>query len=153
MPGTLVEKATCETCGMEVRDGSAFCFNCGESVVIEPPPPPIIKPANGSLNGSDPMGAVTLAFGEVEPAPILMPEGKPAFISEEPPPAEISIAEPTASSTAFPAQRPRRTRLVKKAPVEVEWVESSRSGIGYVAGVLVFALAAVALLVLAMYLR
>ncbi|NOT49073.1 MAG: zinc ribbon domain-containing protein [Acidobacteria bacterium] len=142
MPGTLVEKAICESCGSEVRDRSAFCFNCGESVVVEPPPPPIGKPATGTLNGKN---ASTLAFSEMEPAPVLMPEGD----------LPIATEAPNAEKTSVPITRPRRTRLVKKtlSPVEVEWVENTGSSIGYIVGSVIFALVAIGLLVLAMYLR
>lgn len=44
MPKTAVKEAVCDICGAEVREGSAFCFNCGGSVSeaeeIEPIPPP-----------------------------------------------------------------------------------------------------------------
>lgn len=150
MPGTLVDKSICESCGSKVRDGSAFCFNCGEAVRVEPPPPPIIKPPTGTLNGSS--NEKTLAFSQMEPAPVLMPEGEPLpVISEAPAPQ----TEAPAPKTEVPAARPRRTRVIKKtsAPVEVEWVERSGSSFGYIIGSIVFALIAIGFLVVAMYLR
>jgi uncharacterized Zn finger protein (UPF0148 family) len=46
MAEVVVEKAVCEKCGMDVRDGTAFCYNCGAAVgsvpeasVVEPAEP------------------------------------------------------------------------------------------------------------------
>ncbi len=145
MPGTLVEKAACETCGTEVRENSTFCYNCGESVV-EPPAPPILKPDTGTLNGGDSTGAKTLTFADPEPAPIAMPESTSSegFGSQPGPPA-----------SGVPTAFPRRKRPVKKVapPVEVEWVEHSGSSVLFIVGSVVVALAAIGLLVLAAYLR
>ena len=33
MSETITEKATCEKCGADVREGTAFCYNCGINVV------------------------------------------------------------------------------------------------------------------------
>lgn len=33
MPETTVEKATCENCGVEAREGTTFCYNCGTPVL------------------------------------------------------------------------------------------------------------------------
>lgn len=145
MPETLVEKATCEACGKEVRDGSTFCFNCGESVVVQtPPPPPIVKPPTGTLNGRTPSGSDTLPYFEIEPAPVLMPEGDP-----------LPVKKSSQQKLEAPAPRPRRTRVVKKTltPVEVEWVENPGSSIGYIIGAVVFAVIAIGLIIVAMYLR
>jgi len=32
MADTTVEKATCENCGVEAREGTRFCYNCGTPV-------------------------------------------------------------------------------------------------------------------------
>ncbi len=144
MPGTLVEKETCGSCGTEVRDGSVFCYNCGETVVTEAPPPPILKPATGSLNGSSSKNAKTLAFSDPEPTPILMPD-RPPVIAEE-------LSE---KKTTMPGERVRRSRPVKKTqvPAEVEWVENSGSSWLFILGSVIFALIAAGFLAAAMYLK
>jgi len=61
MPKTAVEETVCDICGVEVRDESLFCYNCGgsvsilESIAPDPipvPSEPIVardkKPTNGS---------------------------------------------------------------------------------------------------------
>ena len=37
MAETLVEKEICKECGVDVRPNTAFCYNCGKSVVVEDP--------------------------------------------------------------------------------------------------------------------
>ena len=32
MPEAITEKAVCEKCGADVRDGTTFCYNCGTSL-------------------------------------------------------------------------------------------------------------------------
>ncbi|HEX3102025.1 MAG TPA: zinc-ribbon domain-containing protein [Pyrinomonadaceae bacterium] len=32
MPETITEKATCSKCGADVRDGTTFCYSCGNRV-------------------------------------------------------------------------------------------------------------------------
>ncbi len=32
MPQTVVEKAICDNCGADVREGTAYCYNCGVPV-------------------------------------------------------------------------------------------------------------------------
>ena len=32
MPEAITEKAVCEKCGADVRDGTMFCYNCGTSL-------------------------------------------------------------------------------------------------------------------------
>lgn len=32
MPGTVVEKAVCDSCGVDVRKNTLFCYNCGSKV-------------------------------------------------------------------------------------------------------------------------
>lgn len=162
MPETFVEKAVCEACGKKVRDGSAFCFNCGESVIPEPPPPPIIRPPAGTLNGRKrKKGAKTAELFEPELAPIVMPEGKP--VMEEPAKTDEIVSvpapdpEPVVAASPTRVDRPnqRRTRLTKKVlePVEVEWVENSGSSVLYIVGSVILAILAVLLVMAAMYLR
>lgn len=61
MPKTAVEEAVCDICGVEVRDGSLFCYNCGgsvsilESIAPDPipaPSEPIIARGDRQANGS-----------------------------------------------------------------------------------------------------
>lgn len=61
MSKTAVETAVCDICGVEVREGSQFCYNCGGSVAkaveaepIPVPDEPIVPddtPANGHPRG------------------------------------------------------------------------------------------------------
>lgn len=56
MAEMVVEKAVCQTCGVEVREESLFCYNCGKSVSddgpvadaapIEPSETEIVRPGS-----------------------------------------------------------------------------------------------------------
>jgi len=58
MPSTAVETAVCDICGVEVRKGSLFCYNCGGSVSkasdAEPIPAPVeeVAPPPAQVNGN-----------------------------------------------------------------------------------------------------
>lgn len=150
MAETLVEKGICEACGSKIRGGSSFCFNCGESVAEEPPPPAILKPDPGLLNGEDPRGAVTVAFEERELRPVSIPQGSPdAPLKPDPPRREAAVTE------AFPAaaapRRPNRPRTRKVA--EVEWVERSSSATVFVVTAVVLTMLAVLMVIAALSLR
>lgn len=140
MAGSNVKTLKCD-CGAEIRTGSAFCFNCGETIDAGPPPPPISKPATGTLNGR---AAKTVAFA-AEPAPIAIPPGK---LVDEP------LADPPEPSEPAVSANTRRTRLTRtpKAPVEVEWVENSVS-LWYLAGTAILTIVAILLILLAFYFR
>ena len=147
MAETLVEKCICVSCGSEVRGGSAFCYNCGESVVPEPPPPAILKPPAGTLNGR--VNDKTLEFHEPELPPVAVP----VMPLETPPSpdAPVTELEPERKHT-FPAVRrePRR-RTIKT--VEVEWVERPPTVTRFLVAAILIAMLVAGLIAAAAYLR
>ncbi len=149
MAETLVEKGICVSCGSEVRGGSAFCFNCGESVTPEPPPPAIIKPPAGTLNGRDRRNDKTLEFQEPEPPPVAVP----VMPLESPPPPEAPVTEvePERKQTFPAARREPRRRTIKT--VEVEWVERPPSVGRFLIAAILIALMVAGLIGAAAYLR
>lgn len=59
MPKVAVEEAVCDICGVDVREGSLFCYNCGGSVTnteaaapatTEPIPSTDTEPKNGKAD-------------------------------------------------------------------------------------------------------
>lgn len=36
MTEAVLEKTVCEKCGVDVREGTTFCYNCGSQVAVEP---------------------------------------------------------------------------------------------------------------------
>jgi hypothetical protein len=150
MAQTLVEKGICEACGSKVRDGSSFCYNCGESIAVEPAPPAILKPDPGLLNGEDPRRAMTVAFNDPEPPPVAIPLGTP-----DAPPKVEAPRRREAVTEAFPAatamRRPPRARTKKAA--EVEWVERSSSAAVFVVTAIVLTVLAILMVVAALSLR
>lgn len=79
MAKTLVEKEICKECGADVRPNTAFCYNCGKSVVGEEP----------ETNH----GASDAWFGET-----LISEGPPEELQEQ----EVAETEVEETETAEP---------------------------------------------------
>ena len=54
MPNAAVKTPVCDICGVETREGSDFCYNCGGSLkqaaapVPAPAAPAVVAPTNGS---------------------------------------------------------------------------------------------------------
>lgn len=144
MAKTLVEKAVCEACGSDVREGSSFCYNCGEAVITGPPPPAILKPDPGLLNGRGARATDKLVFDDPEPAPIEAPRER----LEKPPPVSAD-AEKLRTASALK----RKTRVRSKKTSEVEWVEPSTSSVGFIITAVLLAVFAGLMLLAAMYLR
>ena len=46
MPEATFEKETCGHCGVDVRENTLFCYNCGSRVAVEPTPS--VVDSNGS---------------------------------------------------------------------------------------------------------
>ena len=149
MAETLVEKGICASCGSAVRNGSAFCFNCGESVVPEPPPPAILKPPAGTLNGRDLRNDKTLEFHEPEPPPVAVP----VLPLEAPPAPDVTVpTDDPESPRTFPSAR-REIRRQPKKTIEVEWVERPPSVAPFLIAAVVIALMVAGLIAAAVYLR
>ena len=59
MANTMVTEAACDLCGAEIRDGSLYCYNCGNAVpakVAEPEPEKSeITPAPEKVNNRPPL--------------------------------------------------------------------------------------------------
>lgn len=146
MAQALVESAICETCGTDIRDGSSFCYNCGESVAFEIPPPPILRPNSGLLNGGAGRGAETLAFGDAEPSPISIPPGRPDT------PAPIVRKSEKLRSAASVRQRTSSRNRTKKA-AEVEWVERISAAPTFIVMAILLAMFAGLMIAAALYLR
>ena len=142
MAETLVEAAICDACGTEVRGGSAFCFNCGESVVEEPAPPAILKPDQG-LSG----GRSTEAdeYREPEPPPVAIPRDSLGSPRDAAPKTEKFPA------AAQPTRQLPRKRVKKIA--EVEWVERPSSSAAFIVTAVVLSLLAGLMIAIALYLR
>ena len=44
MPNAVIEKEVCKECGAEIREGTAFCYNCGARLGDDWVPPDPIRP-------------------------------------------------------------------------------------------------------------
>jgi hypothetical protein len=143
MAEILIEKAACVSCGAAVRDGSAFCFNCGESLVPEPPPPPILKPTAAVVR--DPLREEISQDIDSEPPPVMQPAG-----GLELPKSKF---EKSVQAVKRPSGKARRTVLDKKKPSEIEWVERPLGTARLLISALILALIGAGLVAAAYYLR
>ena len=70
MPETALKKVTCVKCGVDRREGTAFCYNCGFEVVELPAAEPLSE-QNGDMPiadsvAEDAMESVKIDSGESE---------------------------------------------------------------------------------------
>ena len=144
MAKVQVKKKACDSCGSEIRDGSTFCFNCGESVVVEPLPPAILKPDSGLFNGTNSGAKTERLPREPEPPPVSPP------ISPLEEPVKKDEGQ-KAAGPALPTVRVPRTRIQKRT--EVEWVERSNSPLSFLAAAVILTVVAGLLVMAAIYLR
>lgn len=117
MAKAILEKEHCASCGVDVREGSQFCYNCGEAIDLEPPPPAILKPEFPvALPADRPSGRRSLKGSK---------QAGTRPRNEEPGAIEAGPGLPEIRKRSFDARPPVRTR--RKEKVAFEWVEPSRS--------------------------
>lgn len=114
MPKAILEKELCSTCGVDVREGSQFCYNCGEAIDGGPPPPAILKP-------DEPISARPI---EPPRSRLDIPAKLPASKKHETA-IKNGPGRPETRRTSTPPRS--RIRAKAKEKVEFEWVEPSRS--------------------------
>lgn len=127
MTEPIVKDRICEACGAEVREGSLFCYNCGEAV---------------SKNGDGPQKEITTREPIREPAPVDVTE----------PGAEIETPierKPLQSAASLRKQR----RAYNRQPVEITWVRPEGLPKMFIAATVVLTVGALFLLIIALYLR
>ena len=150
MAEVLVGKDICESCGADVREGSSFCFSCGESLLVEPLPPAILKPDPRTLNGGDHKNPKPVEFSEPEPPPVMVPTERLEHISAVP---KNSQSLKSAKDLRTAAAVRREAGLAKTKNVEVEWVERDPSTLLFLVTSILFTLIAAGLIAAAYYLR
>jgi hypothetical protein len=119
----MAETAVCESCGVDVRGESSFCYNCGKPVTSKRDDPAV------ALKERDVEGEVAIAAPEEVASP---PDKSPLH-----------------SAASLRKQR----RAVNRQPVEVRWEKPTGLGIGFILTAIFLTVAALALMVLALYLR
>ncbi len=124
MPKTAVQTAVCDICGAEVRDGSAFCYNCGGSLTkaaepetIPPPADPIVARAESPSNGS-----------------------------------ATKVDEAPANRKADRSDR-RKVRASNREPVEIVWEPREGVSWAFVIASILFVIIALAVVIAAVYVR
>lgn len=105
MSEAVAEKAICENCGVEVRENTSFCYNCGISVVPEPLPE---------------------EFGLQDEAEDVDPQTKAALddLAER-----LKKGEEDDEKLAKAAAERRKARVKQRKPKEYTW-EPEEEGVG-----------------------
>lgn len=156
-----MEKTVCVSCGTEVREGSSFCYSCGE--LISGKPTKAKKRSRKASKNGRPVKETNRLDAEGPEQAIEQEEQlveQPVEILTYPIPVEEpviedktvlaeSVVEDSAKLRSAASMR-RRTRTFERKPVEVMWVEREKPNltfiivslliVGFAAGLLVFAL-------------
>ncbi len=119
MAEAVLEKAICASCGVDVREGTQFCYNCGKPVP----------------NGLDSTAAPTDPSGNADPGPNVIVDDK-------------NETNDKAEKLAAAATERKRSRVGQRKPKKVIWEEPSAASnrifvlvcllITVIAGALVF---------------
>jgi hypothetical protein len=129
MRDTAVQNENCANCGVEVREGADFCYNCGKAVsaeAVRQTAEHAVEEIHRSI-GSAAMPAMDI-------------------------PSKDSAPEPKRKLQSAAALRRKSKSYIAK-PVEVEWVEPDSSPKAFVATTIVLTVLALLLLITALYLR
>lgn len=164
MAENVIEKAACTSCGTEVREGSSFCYSCGEPLSGKQPKAKSKRSRKGSRNGrpvketnrlaEEPEKAVVQETQVVEQLVETLAEPlavEEPFIGDKPTVAE-SVVEDSPRLRSAASMR-RRTRTFERKPVEIMWVEREKPSWMFIIVSLVIVGFAAVLLALALYLK
>lgn len=114
MAETLVKNEICNTCGVDVRDGTLFCYNCGSSVTAD-----VISSGKNKKpdeNGKSENGLFAENISETEEPTVVEDE-----ITGENNVGEVIVEEkPKLKSAASMRKRPK---TIQRKRVEVVWEE------------------------------
>ncbi len=114
MPEIAVEKKVCDKCGVDVRDDTLFCYNCGNRVASE------TEPAPAKLNGTVKNSESSRALDDLA--------------------AKLRSSDRAGAGTTAIAAKTRRSRISGvKGSIEVWEPASSAAGTGLLVGSLVVA--------------
>lgn len=144
MPKVAVEILVCEACGAAVREGSAFCYSCGESVSGLN----LAEVATQAEDARDVPDDVGMSNAE----PIDRRRTKLNDLNIETERSGNPLIEKRSRLQSTSALR-KRTKIVKRKPVEVIWVEREKPSPMFVIISIVLTLFAGVLMFLAFYIR
>jgi hypothetical protein len=107
MTEATLEKAVCDSCGADVREGTQFCYNCGQSVA-----PPAVEERKAEENGS----------GELAPSePTTRTVDPEAILSESEPLSTAISPESEEAKSEVAVVKRRRARVKARKKKEIVW--------------------------------
>jgi uncharacterized Zn finger protein (UPF0148 family) len=140
MVETIVEKAACENCGADAREGTTFCYNCGKSVEERS----AISDQQSAVGdqqsaASDPQSAVSDQQSAVSDRESAVSNGSEAAVSDETKAAlddlaaRLKIDEATDEDRRASAAAERKRARVKARRNEIVWEPVEGPGILFIA--------------------
>ena len=132
MADVALRKSTCGSCGIELREGSMFCYGCGEPISTSEKPNIDVQTSIDSNNGQ--------VAGSSDTARLDAP-----LIANEP-------LAPEKLEMRSAASMRRGAKAYNRKPVEVVWVRRETPGLFVVVSIVLVILVAI-LLSLALYLK
>ena len=126
MADIFVKEQVCEACGVEVREGAAFCYNCGSNVTPENLPPENNHQSANVISGKFREEVAENEFVAQE-TEVNLPENDVAVTEiiakkhvEEPDTTVKDLPEPELKSAASLRRKPK---TIQRKRVEVIWEE------------------------------
>ena len=141
-PDTAVKKLVCRGCGADVRETSAFCYNCGEPVTAQPVSQTEIRADTSQSNQTR---------ETVEKETVKGNRADELFAAKLRDTTNSKAEKLSKLQTASALRR--KTKVFNRKPTEVVWVERGDSPMMFVIVSAVLTLFAALLLFLAFYLR
>jgi hypothetical protein len=147
MAEILVEKQICASCGVEVRPGALFCYNCGGAISAVPDK---IESKNGNGANGD--------FAKRKNTTQTQLKDKKIEVSAQNEMRETEINGerelPTKTKLESAAAMRRKPKTIQKKEVEIVWEEQENpSSIVLILTALLLAIFAAAVIILAMTLK
>ena len=147
MAETVVENLICEACGSEIRDASAFCFNCGESILDESDEFIESDPSESDAANARLDEKMSEAWKDDDS--VVTAEDS---IGETEDDGENSVAERRTKLRTAASLR-KRAKALKRRPVRVVWEEPAQPSRLFMVVSIGLTLFAAAMLFLALYLK
>ena len=112
MPNTTIEKAICHECGVEARENTQFCYNCGTARIEAQSVVDGQEGEDGTGQGPTKEASVdSSSNGTVSPSGTALDELT----------ARLKAEEPVDEKLAQAAEKRRKARVIRRQPKRYKW--------------------------------
>ena len=147
MAESVVENLVCEACGSDLRDASAFCFNCGESILDESDE--FIESDSSESDTANARLDEEMSEAWKGDDSVVAAEDSIAKTEND---GENSVAERQIKLRTAASLR-KRAKVLNRRPVRVVWEEPARPSRLFMVVSIGLTLFAATMLLLALYLK